>query len=345
MDSTHLVGSEEVDIPDEPVRGAAADMAILASPGLDQLRAMRDGRLALPPNARLVGRRLVEVDDTSVVFTMPLSDWLLGPKGTIHPGALAVLGDSTLTGAVITALPPGVLFTTAELSMTFLGEMPGSGGELVATGTVVHVDGRHGLATAEIRGPAGGLLGFGTSRVFLEPPIDTSAFGPLGPLPPEPEWPTPDPWQRPLDRRHLPAAADTAGVLILQETATGARQRPPIDRLTGIRLLHAETGTATFAMRASPWLANEFGAVGGGLLALLAKSATAAAGQTAARTGYGYRALDVKVNFLRGVQPDGTDIVAVGQVAHRGRLTVANAEVRHKGRTVALATGTTMIGD
>ena len=51
------------------------------------------------------------------------------------------------------------------------------------------------------------------------------------------------------------------------------------------------------------------------------------------------------MTFLRGVPPDGTDIVAVGQVSHRARLTVADAEVRHKMRTVALATGTTMIGD
>jgi uncharacterized protein (TIGR00369 family) len=345
MTSDQLSPPVPGEIPDEPVRGAMADINVLALPGAEQVQAMRDGRLALPPNARLTGRRLVAATESSVVFTMPISEWLLGPKGTMHPGVLALLGDSALTGAVITALPPGVLFVTAELSMTFVGDMPGPGGELVATGNVVHVDRRHGLATSEIRGADGQLLGFGTSRVFLEPPIDTSGLGPLGARPEEPDWPTPDPWARPLDHPVLPHDDAYDGLAALEQTAAGVRARPPIDRLVGLRLESTAKGEATFAMKASPWLTNEFGAVSGGMLALLAKSATAAAGQAGARTGLPYRAVDVKVNFLRGVAPDGTDIVAVGSIAHRGRLTVASAEVRHKGRLVALATGTTVLGE
>lgn len=344
MSSDQLTPPQELEIPDEPVRGAMADINVLALPGVEQARAMRDGLLALPPNARLTGRRLVDVTDTSVVFTMPISEWVLGPKGTMHPGVLALLGDSALTGAVITALPPGVLFVTAELSMTFMGDMPGPGGEMVATGNVVHVDGSHGLATAEIRGPQGQMLAFGTSRVFLEPPMDTSGLGPLEPLAEEPDWPTADPWARPLDQPVEAPDASPDGLAALEATAVGARSRPPIDRLVGIRLLETARGEVSFGMKASPWLTNEFGAVSGGMLALLAKSATAAAGQAGARTGMSYRALDVKVNFLRGVPPDGTDIVAVGRINHRGRLTVASAEVRHQGRLVALSTGTTVLG-
>lgn len=344
MGSDQLTRPASVEITGEPVRGAAADINVLALPGIEQLRAMQDGLLSLPPNARLTGRRLVEIHDTSVVFSMPISEWLLGPKATMHPGVLALLGDSALTAAVITVLPPGVLFVTAELSMTFMGEMPGAGGELVATGSVVQVDGQHGLATAEIRGPDHRLLGFGTSRVFLEPPLDTSGFGPVAPPPEEQAWDTPDPWERPLDGPVASPTGDPDGPAALAETAAGVRARPPIDRLVGIRLVGAGKGEVTFAMPASPWLANEFGMVSGGMLALLAKSATAAAGQASARSGYTYRALDVKVNFLRGVPPDGADIVAVGRMTHRGRLTVASAEVRHKGRLVALATGTTVLG-
>lgn len=318
-----------------------ADINVLAYPGIEQARALRDQRLALPPNARLTGRRLVEVTDHSVVFTMPISDWLMGPKGTMHPGVLTLLGDSALTGAVITALPAGVLFVTAELSMTFVADMPGPGGELVATGTVVHVDGRHGLATSEIRGPGAELLGFGTSRVFLNEPLDTSGFGPLGPPPEEPRWTTPDPWQRPLDEPVPASGPAPDGPTALAEVAAGVRSRPPIDRLVGIHLIGTTKGEASFAMKASPWLTNEFGAVSGGMLALLAKSATAAAGQASARAGHSYRALDVKVNFLRGVPADGTDIVAKGRMTHRGRLTVASSEVWHRDRLVALATGTT----
>lgn len=41
------------DVTDEPVRGTVADINVLAYPGIEQARALRDQRLALPPNARL----------------------------------------------------------------------------------------------------------------------------------------------------------------------------------------------------------------------------------------------------------------------------------------------------
>jgi uncharacterized protein (TIGR00369 family) len=72
--------------------------------------------------------------------------------------------------------------------------------------------------------------------------------------------------------------------------------RPPIDRLTGTRLLDVGEGRAVFAMRASDWLRNEFGSVYGGAGVRLAKSAAAAAVQTLAVAGTRFTAIDVKVN-------------------------------------------------
>ncbi|MGH8826868.1 MAG: PaaI family thioesterase, partial [Jiangellaceae bacterium] len=104
-------------------------------------------------------------------------------------------------------------------------------------------------------------------------------------------------------------------------------------------------GHATFALPAHGWLINEFGIVYGGLIAFVAKSAAAAAVQTVAGPGTTYTALDLKVNFLRPVNPDSTDIVASGTVLHRGRhLVISSSEVTHGGRTVAIATGTTALG-
>jgi acyl-CoA thioesterase len=66
--------------------------------------------------------------------------------------------------------------------------------------------------------------------------------------------------------------------------------------------------------------------------------------QTIAPAGTSFRALDVKVNFLRAVVADGEDLVATGTVMHRGRrLSIAGAEVMHGGQRVALATGTTAV--
>src|SRR5262249_56026246 len=111
----------------------------------------------------------------------------------------------------------------------------------------------------------------------------------------------------------------------------------PVRPLTGIRRLAADDGRAVFARRASDWLRNEFAMVYGGAVALLAKSAAAAAVQTIAPAGTAFRALDVKVNFLRPVVADGEDLVATGTVMHRGRrLSVAGAEGMHGSHRVPL---------
>ena len=330
----------------EPVRGGPADPAALRLTGMAQLRGIRDGRLRAPSNARLTGRRLTQIGRRSVTFTMPASPWFAGPKWMIHPGVLVLLGDSALTGAVLTSLPRGVLFSTAELSMTFLAEMPGPGGELTARASVLHSAGRHGLAIAEMTGPDGQLLGFGTSRVFLQPPMDVSGLPRIAPPAPEPEWDTPDPWARPLTPPgSVVVPATTDGLEVLSRAAQGEQPRPPIDRLLGIRVTRAERGEITFSMPASEWLANELGMVSGGCLGMLAESATSAAGQSLARPGSGYRALDVKVNFLAQVPPDGDDIVAQGRALHQGKLMVATTEVTHQGKLVAIATGSTVMGD
>ena len=79
----------------------------------------------------------------------------------------------------------------------------------------------------------------------------------------------------------------------------------------------------------------------GGIIALLAKCATAGAVQAVAGAGTRFTALDLKVNFLRAVDADGTELVAEGKVVHRGsRLVIANTNVTHRTRTVAIATGT-----
>ncbi len=306
---------------------------------------LRDGRLRLPASARLTGRRLQEVGEREVTFCLPLSHWLLGPSGRLHPGALIFLGDSALTGAVLTGLASGILFATAELSMTFLGAMPSAGGELTARAELLHLEERHALAVADVRGPGGERLAFGTARTFLRPPIDVSSFPALPPPTPEPEQEGADPWQRAATGSFDPVAArDSHGRAVLEQTLSGDRLRPPVDRLFGVQLTGVGEGDVAFQMLASPWLGNELGMVSGGSIGLLALSATSAAGQTVARPGSPYRALDLKLNFLEPVPTDGEPIVARGRAVHEGKLLVAQTEVRHGGELVAVATGSTVLG-
>ena len=69
-----------------------------------------------------------------------------------------------------------------------------------------------------------------------------------------------------------------------------------------------------------------------------ANSATAGAVQAAASAGTRFTALDLKVNLLRAVEADGTELLAEAKVVHRGsRLVIANTNVTRRGRTVAVS--------
>ena len=114
--------------------------------------------------------------------------------------------------------------------------------------------------------------------------------------------------------------------------------------MRAIRLIEAEDGRVVFSLPAHSGLVQELETVFGGVIALLAKSASGAAVQTIAPAGTGFTALDLKVNFLRPTRVEGEELIATASVTHRGRkLSIANAVITYRGRRVAIATGTTAL--
>jgi uncharacterized protein (TIGR00369 family) len=338
----------DIEIWREAARGGFADPGYAGHSGIALLRALVGGRIPACPVARLTGRRLVDCGPGFATTVMPASEWFAGPKGTIHSGALAFVADMPLLCAILSRLPARTLCTTAELSMTFLGEPARTGGLITARGKLIHADDLSGLSEVFVEDQEGRLVAHATSRCSIvgthgDPPEPPAA---IAPAPLEPPHDTPDPYLRAVPRPAGGMAEHDllrlSGLDILRAQLEGRVPVPPVDLLTGTRLLAADDGRAVFAMRASDWLRNEFAMVYGGAVALLAKSAAAAAVQTIAPAGTAFRALDVKVNFLRPVVADGEDLVATGTVMHRGRrLSIAGAEVMHGSHRVALATGTT----
>jgi uncharacterized protein (TIGR00369 family) len=135
------------------------------------------------------------------------------------------------------------------------------------------------------------------------------------------------------------------GLEILQMILAEKVPRSPISYLTGLRTAEAGPGTATFVLPNHGWLGSPSGNVEGGFIAMLADTALQSAIQTTAPAGCAVASLDLKVNFLRPISPDGTDLVGIGTVVHKGRsLVIANAEiVNAEGKRVALATGSALL--
>ena len=331
----------------EPAQVGVFEAGLLTVPGLEALREIHAGRSRQPPIHQWSGRRLVALQHGKASIAMPASGWFCGPKGRLHSGIFAFLLDMTHLYSVVSTLPAGGGCTTAELSVTALGEPPPSGAQITACSRVIYSDERNALAEGLVTGQAGQPLAHSTSRYFLFAP-GTAVAPPDGGSPPDVRLPAtgamlgePVPQIAPVDAALLQRLS---GLEILAAQLKGEIPAAPVDRYAGIRLMEAEDGQVVFSLPVHPGLLQELGTVFGGVIALLAKSASGAAVQTIAPARTGFTALDLKVNFLRPARTEGEELIAVGAITHRGRrLSIANAVVTYRGRRVAIATGTTAL--
>jgi uncharacterized protein (TIGR00369 family) len=329
------------------VPGSVFDAGLLTVPGLEALREIHAGRSPQPPIHYWSGRRLISLRHGEASISMPASGWFCGPKGRLHSGIFAFLLDMAHLYAVVSTLPAGAGCTTAELSVTVLGEPPPSGAEITARSRVIYSDERNALAEGLVD-QGGHSVAHSTSRYFL--------FAPGAVAPPRPGG-EPRSEARPTEtgtvlREPAPQIAPVgpaqlerlSGLEILAAQLKGEIPAAPIDRYAGIRLMEAEDGRVVFSLPVHTGLVQELGTVFGGVIALLANSASGATVQTIAPVGTGFTALDLKVNFLRPARTEGEDLIATGSITHRGRrLSIANAVVTYRGRTIAVATGTTAL--
>ena len=117
--------------------------------GLDYLCALRDGSIAPPPAARLVGYHILKVDTGKAVFELNPSEFHYNPFSTVHGGMLSTLLDTAMTAAVMTLLPPGKACSTLELKVNFIRPAKSRTGPLTAKAKVIHAGKR--IATVEGR--------------------------------------------------------------------------------------------------------------------------------------------------------------------------------------------------
>jgi len=135
--------------------------------GLEQLRAIRDGRLGVAPMQALMSMRLIEAEDERVVFGGIPEEKHYNPGGTVHGAFTAAMLDSAMGCAVLTVLPAGVGHTNIEFKLNLVRPMSAGTGETRAEGWIVH-RGRS-IATAEGRlfDQAGKLIAHGNTTIMI----------------------------------------------------------------------------------------------------------------------------------------------------------------------------------
>jgi uncharacterized protein (TIGR00369 family) len=336
-------------ITDEPVRGAFAYLehpGLLALTGLEQMRRFQRRELPYAPMYYLAGANLVEVAEGSCTWRLPATPWLRSAAGIPTGGVLAFLADAALGGAIFTTLPPGTILATSELSLNFLRPPSLESGDIVARASLIQAGRSVGLSQAAVEDGAGRLLAHATSRCVLRWLGVPDAPPPDQPVP----WPTydgPSPFERPAEGEVLPPELwdRMSGLDMMRGWLRRDLPWAPLSNLIGTEPIEVEEGRVACSIPASPWFTTAGETFYGGVVALLADYAIGGAVHTTVPAGTSWATLDLKVNFLRPVPPDGRRLEAHGTVVHRGRtIAVTTCEIRTaEGKTAAIATGSTMI--
>ena len=301
--------------------------------------------MPVSPIEHLTGIVPVEAGVGTSAVAMPASDWFSSGAGFYLGGVLALLADAPLGAAIITGLPQGTALTTQELTLHFLRPAGPDSRRLTARGQIIHGGRAIGLSEVNIQDAEGRLLAYGSSRcVTLRVPVpDSAPARPAEQIPPT--WVPPI--ERPVQGALTPADdfASRSGRELLDGWTDGSLPLPPVCHLFGMHPQGGADGVAMADMPASGWLMNPAGTVYGGALAMMADAAISFAATTILPVGHSFTTLDLKVNFLRPVRPDGQTLTAEGRIIHAGkRMLVASGEVLDaQGRQVVVATGSQML--
>ena len=148
----------------DPMVGASRGLTM---PGIDYLRAMRDGELPPPPISGLFQFDLAEVDEGRVSFTCLPDESSYNPIGVVHGGLVCTLLDSVCGCAVHSTLPLGKGYTSIEIKVSYLKAVRAGSGPLTAVGTVVKGGSRVAFTEAVVTDASGAPVATATSTCLV----------------------------------------------------------------------------------------------------------------------------------------------------------------------------------
>ena len=134
---------------------------------IEYLRAIRDGRIPDPPIARLLGMRLVRLEEGEAVFELTPAEQHYNPIGVVHGGVAFTLLDSAMGCAVHSLCPAGKGYTTLDLKANLVRALTRESGAVRASARVVHFGSRTATAEARLEDAAGKLHAHGTSTCLI----------------------------------------------------------------------------------------------------------------------------------------------------------------------------------
>ena len=235
------------------------------------------------------------------------------------------------------------MVATSDLSLNFLRPIDVDSAHLVARARPIDVGNSLGLAEGIVEDGRGRLIAHATTRCFVVR-MDAPALSEGLPELTQPSYRTPDPYQRPAPPPLAGSWGERTFIEVVAAKRRGEFPLAPCSELLGCYDPTAQEGVAALSLKATTWLASPAGTVYGGALAFLADIVLTGAVSTTLLPRTICSPLDLKVQFVRPVWPDGR-LRATATVAHRGRrFATAHAEiVGEDGKPLALAMSSVVI--
>ncbi len=139
----------------------------LSISGLDYLRGIRDGKIAPPPAAVMIGYQLYEIDQGCVIFELEPAEYHYNPFASVHGGIISTVLDSAMTSAVLTTLPAGVGCSTIEMKVNFVRPITRRTGVLRIEGKVIHGGSRIAIAEGRVTDARDKLCAFAVNTCMI----------------------------------------------------------------------------------------------------------------------------------------------------------------------------------
>lgn len=135
--------------------------------GLEQLRAIFDGRAGYDGMVQAMGLEPVSAEEGLVVFKGMPERRHFNPLGQVHGGYAATMLDTAMGCSVHSTLKPGQGFTTLELKVAYHRPMSETSGPLRAEGRIVSAGRRAAYAEGRVFDKDGKLCASGTTTCLV----------------------------------------------------------------------------------------------------------------------------------------------------------------------------------
>lgn len=144
--------------------------AMAAMSGREGLEAIRDGRVAPPPIARLLGFSIGEIGDGEIEFTLTPREDLENLANMVHGGVAATLLDNALGAAIQTKIAGSAKLATLNLNVSYIRPITVRSDLVRARGRVVRLSRSTAFAEGSVTDGSGQLCATATATFAVSQP-------------------------------------------------------------------------------------------------------------------------------------------------------------------------------